>query len=231
LGFDPAKHYVEGPQICTRAKQLTPELIRGRDFLAVRLHFNFTEAAAGLKPGSSWEQTLVFQPGVRYFVSSERVTSVNDVDDLFYRIDMPGHIRHRQGDSFSQVYLSYHGKIPASAFGENFAPDAKYLYQRRDRAVPERMIRAYQVKVDGKPGPWLAGMTLDPAEVCEAWCHQRGYVCLIEELHRKRVRAGESFGAAYLVGYFDDIEAMEKAYDRYRGKSTIVIKDGTWELK
>ena len=27
------------------------------------------------------------------------------------------------------------------------------------------MIRAYQVKVDGKPGPWLAGMTLDPAAV------------------------------------------------------------------
>jgi hypothetical protein len=41
------------------------------------------------------------------------------------------------------------------------------------------MIRAYQVKVKGKPGPWLAGMTLDPSEVCEAWCHQRGYVCLL----------------------------------------------------
>ena len=67
------------------------------------------------------------------------------------------------------------------------------------------MIRAYQISVNGQPGPWLAGMTLDPAEVSEAWCHQRGYVCLIEELHRKRVRAGDSFGAAYVVGYFDDI--------------------------
>src|SRR5438874_2784089 len=33
----------------------------------------------------------------------------------------------------------------------------------------------------GNDGPWLAGMTLDPGVVSEAWCHQRGYVCLIEE--------------------------------------------------
>jgi hypothetical protein len=225
------KHYIEGPQICTQAKQLEPEIIRGQGFVAIRLTFRFTKPAPGLQAGSRWEQTLVFQPGVRYVLSSERLTSVNAVDELFYRIDMPGHIRHRQGDTFTQVYLSYHGTSPAAAFNEDFAPDAKFLYQRRADKIPERMIRAYQVKVDGQPGPWLAGMTLDPAEVSEAWCHQRGYVCMIEELHRKNVKAGESFGAAYVVGYFNDIKEMEKVYDRYKGKGAIAIKDGKFRLE
>src|SRR5437764_8654489 len=126
-----AKHYVEGPQICTQAKELTPEVIRGDGFVAVRLRYTFHKPGAGYKAGSTWEQTLLFQPGVRYVLSAERITSVNAVDDLFYRIDMPGHIRHRGGDTFTQVYLSYHGKpIPASAFLKDFAPDAKLLYQR-----------------------------------------------------------------------------------------------------
>ena len=74
-------------------------------------------------------------------------------------------------------------------------------------------------------------MTLDPAEVSEAWCHQRGYVCMIQELHQKNVKAGESFGAAYVIGYFDRIEDMTKVYDRYRGKSRIVVKDGEFRLE
>jgi hypothetical protein len=225
------KHYVEGPQICTQAKRLDPEIIRGKGFVAVRLRFRFTRAAPGLKAGSLWEQTLVFQPGVRYVLSSERITSVNDLDNVFYRIDMPGHIRHKGGDTFSRVYLSYHGEIPAAAFDKDFAPDAKFLYQRREGHVPRRMIRAYQVNVGGKPGPWLAGMTLDPAAVSEAWCHQRGYLCFIQELHGKRVRAGEHFGAAYVVGYFDDVADMERTYDRHRGARAIVIADGQFRLK
>jgi hypothetical protein len=145
---------------------------------------------------------------------------------------MPGHIRHKSGDTFSQVYLSYLDKlIPAEAFRDDFAPDAKYLYQRKDGKVPQRMIRAYQVKQDGRPGPWLAGMTLDPAATSEAWCHQRGYVCFIEELHGKKVKAGESFGAAYVVGWFDDIAEMEKIYDRYKGKTRIVVADGKFRLE
>ncbi len=225
------KHYVEGPQICTQAKRLMPEVVRGKGFVAVRLRYRFTQPGKGFKAGSLWEQTLVFQPGARYVLSSERITSVNDVDDLFYRIDMPGHIRHKGDDTFAQVYLSYHGTVPASAFAKDFAPDAKFLYQRRAGKVPQRMIRAYQVKVDGKPGPWLAGMTLDPAAVSEAWCHERGYVCFIEELHGKRVKAGESFGAAYVVGWFDDVADMERTYDRYRGKSAIVLEDGKFRLE
>jgi hypothetical protein len=226
------KHYIEGPQICTQAKELQPEVIQGKDFIAVRLKYRFTQPARGLKAGSLWEQTLVFQPGVRYVLSSERITSVNEVDNLFYRIDMPGHIRHSKGDTFTQVYLSYQDKpVPASAFAENFGPDEKFLYQRQEGKIPKRMIRAYQVQLNGKPGPWLAGMTLDPAEVSEAWCHQRGYVCFIEELHGRKVKTGETFGAAYVVGWFDDIPAMEKVYDRYTGAKTIGIADGKFRLE
>src|SRR5262249_20388078 len=149
------------------------------------------------------------------------------VDELFYRIDMPGHVRHRGGDTFSQVYLSYRDKpVSAAEFRDDFGPDAQFLYQRRDGQVPKRMIRAYQVKLDGKPGPWLAGMTLEPGAVSEAWCHQRGYVCFIQELHRQKVKAGEAFGAAYVVGWFDDVAAMDQVYDRYKGKRRLVVEDG-----
>ena len=227
------KHYVEGPQICTQAKQLPAEVIRGDGFAAVRLTFTFTKPGEGLKAGSKWEQVIVFRPGVRYVLSAERVTSVNTADDLFYRIDMPGHIKHTGGDTFEQVYLSYRDKpIPASEFAQDFGPDEKFLYQRKPgQPVPRRMIRAYQVKVDGKPGPWLAGMTLEPSEVCEAWCHQRGYVSFIQELHRKPVKAGESFGAAYVIGWFDNIGQMESAYDEYKGKTKIVLGRNSFRLE
>lgn len=230
---DLPKHFVEGPQVCTKAKELKPEITRGKGFVAVTFRFTFTDAGKGYKAGSTWEQTLVFQPGLRYFLSAEKITSVNSVENLFYRIDMPGHIKHKAGDTFEQVYLSYLDKplIPASEFKADFAPDDKFLYQRKDAKIPERMIRAYQVKFDGKPGPWLAGMTLDPAATCEAWCHQRGYICFIEELHRKAVKAGESFGAAYAIGWFDDVKEMEKVYDSLKGKSKIVVNKDGFELK
>lgn len=221
------KHYIEGPQICTKARKLDPEIIEGQDFVAVRLRWRFTEAAPGLKTGSLWEQTMVFRPGSRYVLCGEQITSVNDVDNLFYRIDMPGHVRHKGADTFNQVYLSYQGKIAADAFAEDFGPDQKHLYQRRVGAVPQRMIRAYQVKVGGQPGPWLGGLTLDPATVSEAWCHQRtGYICFIQELHSQKVKAGETFGAAYAVGWFDSIEEMEATCDRHQGVRSVTVKDG-----
>lgn len=122
------------------------------------------------KTGSVWEQTLVFPAGKRYFVSSDRVTSVNDSPALFQRIDMPGHIKHKRGNTFSEVYLSYHGRIPASEFFDDFAPDEKFNYQRNNNPTPERFIRAYHLRDPntGRDGPWLAGMTLDPSVVSEA---------------------------------------------------------------
>jgi hypothetical protein len=231
LHGDLPKHYVEGPQICTQAKKLDPEIIRGKDFVAIRMKFRYTDPGQGYKAGSLWEQTLVFQSGVRYVLCSEQITSANDVDNLLYRIDMPGHVKHKNADTFANVYLSYHGVIPADAFKDSFAPDDKFLYQRKDDKIPQRVIRAYQVKVEGKPGPWLAGMTLDPGGVAEAWCHERGYICFIQELHGKKIRAGETFGAAYIVGWFDDVPAMEKTYDRYRGAKRITVTKEAFQLQ
>ncbi len=225
------KHYVEGPQICTQAKQLEPKIIRGEGFVAVTMEFRFTKPANGFKAGSLWRQTLVFLPDTRYYFSSESITSANDVENLLYRIDMPGHIKHKNGDTFEQVYLSYKGAIPAREFATDFPPDGKFLYQRDDAKLPERMIRAYQLKRDGKPGPWIAGMTLDPKATVEAWCHQRSYVCFIQELHGRKVKAGETFGAAYIVGYFDDIASMHATYDRYKGPRSLEIANGKWQLK
>jgi hypothetical protein len=225
------KHYVEGPQICTKARELKPEIIRGKDFLAVRFHFTFTKPGKGYKAGSTWEQTLLFQQGLRYYFSAERITSVNDHEALFYRIDMPGHIKHKAGDTFTKIWLSYEGEIPASDFTHDFAPDEGHLYQRREGHIPQRMIRAYQVRLNGKPGPWMAGMTLDPAEVSEAWCHQRGYVCLIEELHMRPVKAGESFGAAYIVGWFDDLDEMKAVYDKHKGATRITLAGDSFRLE
>lgn len=211
------KRYVELPQICTQAGHLKAQTFRGANFVAVKLWWRYTEATYGRQAGSLWEQFLVFPDGQRYFFAADRITSVNSVDDVFLRIDMPGHLKHNSGDSFEQIYLSYAGLLPSSEFLTDFAPDDKFLYQRDEAHIPERIIRAYQVKRAGGPGPWLAGMTLQPEAVSEAWCHQRGYVCFIQEIGQRPVKAGESFGAAYVVGWFDSVDEMEQVYDTHKG--------------
>lgn len=224
------KRYVELPQICTQARRLPYEVIRGDGFVAVRQWYEYREATAGRKPGSRWEQTLVFPDGKRYFYGADRITSANDVGALIFRGDVPGHLRHQGGDTFKQIYLSYHGYIPASQFSHPFPPDGRFLYQRDDAAIPQRMIRAYQVRLDGKPGPWLASLTLDPAATYEAWCHERGYVCLIHEIGGRPVRAGEDLAAAYVVGWFDDVAQMEAVYDAHHGATRIEVSAAGFRL-
>lgn len=227
-----AKRSLEGPQICTQARELCPRVHRGRDFVAVTQSFRYRIAAPGLRTGSLWEQTLVFLKDRRYFLSCDKITTVNDSQGMFLRVDMPGHIKHNGGNTFSEVYLSYHGTVPASEFAADFPPDERYFYRRDDEKIPERIIRAYRLRdpKTGKTGPWLAGMTLDPAVVSEAWCHQRGYVCMIQEIGGRPIKAGESFSAAYVVGFFDSIEDMHKVYDQYRGAREIVLEEDTWRL-
>ena len=226
------KRSIEGPQICTQAKQLSPVVIRGKDYLGVRQEFTYRTAAPGKKTGSRWEQLLVFPKDARYFISMDRIHAVNSSEAMFLRLDMPGHIKHKQGDSFSEIYLSYHGRIPSSEFTQDFAPDEKFNYTRGRDKVPERFIRAYRIrdKATGKEGPWLAGMTLDPGIVSEAWCHQRSYVCFIEEFGGRPVAAGESFSAAFIVGYFDSIEEMHAVYDKYKGHSGLKADEAGWTL-
>jgi hypothetical protein len=227
-----AKRSIEGPQICTQAKQLKPSVIKGADFVAITQEHSYTLAAPGKKTGSKWEQTIVFPRGKRYFISADKITAKNDSDAMFLRIDMPGHIKHKNGDTFSEVYLSYHGKIEPKEFAKDFAPDEKFLYTRDDKKVPKRIIRAYHIRdpKTGKDGPWLAGMTLDPGIVYEAWCHQRGYICMIEEIGGRPIKAGETFGAAFIVGYFDSIEEMEKVYDEFAGHQGLEVSAKGWKL-
>jgi hypothetical protein len=86
-----AKRSIEGPQICTKARELSPRVIQGKDFVAVTSSFKYTIAAPGKKTGSEWNQTLVFPAGQRYFVSIDKITSVAS-EAMFLRLDMPGHI-------------------------------------------------------------------------------------------------------------------------------------------
>jgi hypothetical protein len=74
-------------------------------------------------------------------------------------------------------------------------------------------------------------LTLDPTAASEAWCHQRGYLCLIQELHRRKVKKGESFGAAYAVGWFDDVASMEKVCDQHKDRTRVRIKGDAFVLE
>jgi hypothetical protein len=223
-----AKRYVEGPQICTQARRLQAAVGVNDGFVAVRLHYRWNVAYPPHdQAGSVWEQTLVFPRGERYFFSADRVTTVAESPELFFRVDMPGHIKHKDGMDFDHVYLSYNDPaiLPSTEFGDDFAPDERFLYRRGSNPRPERFIRGYQVDLGPgrEPGPWLVGMTLNPDDVYQAWCHQRGYVCMIEELGGRVTRPGDTFGACYLIGWFDDLDDMARAYDAHRGAGGLAL--------
>lgn len=212
------KRYVEGPQICTQVKRLAPRVFVGDGFAAVTLRHAWTEAYPPHdRAGSVWEQTLIFPEGERFFLAADRVTTVSTSPCLYLRIDLPGHLKHDKGSGFEHIYLSYEEPetIPSMEFFADFPPDARFLYQRGATPMPERFIRAYQ----HPEGPWLAGMTLNPSDVYEAWCHQRGYVCMIQEIGGRATQPGDTFGAAYAIGWFEDVEEMHAVYDRFRGVS------------
>ncbi len=238
-GTSHRKRMVEGPQLCHRMKPVQPEVIRGGDFVAVKTRYNYEYAAPGRKPGSLWTQIIVFPKGKRYFLLMDKIDSVNDSDEMFLRNDTPGCVRHKEGDTFSEMYLSFlndgeGGRVPSSEFFEAFPPDEKFGYRRDTHKIPPRFIRAYRTRdpETGAAGPWLAGMTLEPSVVYEAWCSQRpgGIIVLIEEVHGKPVKAGESFSAAHVVGYFDSIDEMNAVYDRYKGHTKLEVDASGWRL-
>lgn len=225
------KRYVEGPQICTQAKVLTPTVVRGDKVVTVRQSYAWNVPYAPRdKAGSVWEQTLIFLEGERFFLASDRVTVANASPGMTLRVDMPGHVKHDAGKGFEHVYLSYAEEsfIPSTEFVADFAPDERFLYTRGTAKRPERFIRAYQTDLGPAKGdgPWLAGMTLNPDDVSQAWCHQRGYVCMIQEIGGRAVKPGDTFGAAYVIGWFDDLDDMNATYDRFKGFSGFAIDDG-----
>ncbi len=233
------KRVVEGPQLCHRMKPVQPQVIRGKDFVAVKTTYQYEYAAPGRKPGSRWTQLIVFPKGERYFLLMDQIDSVNDSEEMFLRNDTPGCIRHEKGDTFSEIYLSYLSgpqgvRIPAREFFTPFPPDLKFGYRRDTHRTPEHFIRAYRLRdpQSGKDGPWLAGLTLEPSVVYEAWCSQRpgGIIVMIEEIHGRPVTAGESFRAAHVVGYFDTIEDMHRVNDKYKGHTGLTADASGWKL-
>ncbi len=219
-----AKRYVEGPQICTQAKVLEPSVVRGDKWAAIRQSYAWNVPYAPRdKAGSIWEQTLIFLEGERFFLASDRVTVANASPGMTLRVDLPGHLKHDAGKGFEHVYLSYADEsfIPSTEFVAEFAPDERFLYSRGTSKRPDRFIRAYQTDLGPAKGdgPWLAGMTLNSDDVSQAWCHQRGYVCMIQEIGGRAVKPGDTFGAAYVIGWFDDLAAMNATHDRFKGFS------------
>ena len=238
-GSSHRKRMVEGPQLCHRMKPVQPEVARGTDFVAVETTYQYEYGAPGHKAGSRWTQLIVFPRGERFFVLMDRIDSVNDSNEMFLRNDTPGCVRHNKGDTFSEVYLSYLSgpngiRIPSNEFFTPFPPDLKFGYRRDMNTTPEHFIRAYHLrdKDTGKNGPWLAGLTLEPSVVYEAWCSQRpeDIIVMIEEIHGKPVKAGESFSAAHIVGYFDTIEDMHEVYDRHKGHTALTADASGWRL-
>ena len=239
-GSSHRKRVVEGPQLCHRMKPVEPDIIRGDDFVAVKTTYQFEYAAPGRKPGSRWTQLVVFPQGERFFLLMDRIDSVNDSDEMFLRNDTPGCVRHEQGDTFSEMYLSYLSgpqgvRIPSSEFFTPFPPDRKFGYRRDTHRTPEHFIRAYHLrdKETGEDGPWLAGLTLEPSVVYESWCSQRpgGIIVMIQEIHGKPVKVGDSFSAAHIVGYFDTIEDMHRVYEHYRGHTALTADESGWRLE
>jgi hypothetical protein len=238
-GSSHRKRVVEGPQLCHRMKPVQPQVIRGKDFVAVTTTYQYEYAAPGRKAGSRWTQRIVFPKGQRFFVLMDKIDSVNDSPEMFLRNDTPGCVRHEQGNTFSEMYLSYLSgpqgvRIPSSEFFTPFPPDLKFGYRRDTHRTPEHFIRAYHLRdaTTGKDGPWLGGLTLDPSVVYEAWCSQRpgGIIVMIQEIHGKPVKAGESFSAAHIVGYFDSIEDMHKVYDQHKGYTSLMADESGWRL-
>ena len=239
-GSSHRKRVVEGPQLCHRMKPVQPEVIRGPDFVAVKTTYHYEYAAPGREPGSLWTQLVVFPAGHRYFLLMDRIDSVNSSDEMFLRNDTPGCVRHRGGDTFSEIYLSYLSgsmgmRIPSSEFSGPFPPDLKFGYRRDAHRIPTHFIRAYRLRnaATGKEGPWLAGMTLEPSVVYEAWCSQRpgDIIVMIEEIHGRSVEAGESFSAAHIVGFFEGIEEMHQVYVSHRGHTRLVADPSGWHLE
>jgi hypothetical protein len=52
-----------------------------------------------------------------------------------------------------------------------------------------------------------------------------------EIVRGKPVKAGQSFSAAHIVGYFDTIEAMHQVYDRYKGHTALSVDASGWRLE
>ena len=44
------------------------------------------------------------------------------------------------------------------------------------------------------------------------------------------IEAGESFSAAFIVGFFDSIDEMHQVYDQHAGHTGLTVDDDGWKL-
>ena len=44
------------------------------------------------------------------------------------------------------------------------------------------------------------------------------------------MKAGDVFGAAYLIGFFDSVEEMNRVYDEYAGHQGLQATADSWKL-
>ena len=144
-----------------------------------------------------------------------------------------------EGDTFSEMDLSYLGgpdgiTIPSSEFFEPFPPDLKFGYRRDQNATPEHFIRAYHTRdpETGAAGPWLGGITLSPEVVYEAWASQRpgDIIVMILEMHGRPTKAGDSFSAAHIVGWFDGLDEMHALAAEHHGCTALAADQADWAL-
>jgi hypothetical protein len=54
---------------------------------------------------------------------------------------------------------------------------------------------------------------------------------MIEEFGGRPVKAGQSFSAAFIVGYFDSIAEMHQVYDAHKGRTSLEAGPGGWTLQ
>ena len=57
-----------------------------------------------------------------------------------------------------------------------------------------------------------------------------GIAIFILEFGGRPIKAGESFSAAFLVGYFDTIAEMHAAHNRYKGHTALSADKSGWRL-
>jgi hypothetical protein len=54
---------------------------------------------------------------------------------------------------------------------------------------------------------------------------------MIQEIGGTLIRAGESFGAVHIVGFFESIAEMKNIFDTYQGAKTIQVETDGWTLE
>ena len=162
----------------------------------------------------------------------DRIDADNASDAMFLRLDMPGHVRHTRRDTFSEIYLSYRGRIPAAEFLADFPPDARFDYRRQRDPLPERFIRGYRLRdaATGRDGPWLLGHDAGTLGRLRGLVPPAGLRVHDRGVRRPAHSRRTVLQHAFLVGYFDSLEEAPAVYDAHKGHTALEVSAAGWKL-